>query len=754
MKTWIDPTPVDVPDSLLSVAGGERIVAERLARHGHRSADDARAFLDPSAYRPASSNELPDMDRAVARLQRAIARRERILVWGDFDVDGQTSTTLLVSALTDLGGQVAHHIPNRFSEGHGVHLPTLQALLDGGIDLLLTCDTGIAAHEAVAYARSRGVDVVITDHHTLPETLPDAEAVINPMRLPPEHPLRELPGVGVAYKLVEALYGARSSDHLLDLVAIGIVADVMVQVDDTRYLLQRGLEVVRNTTRPGLRAMIERAGIDPAYLTEQDIAFGLAPRLNALGRLADANPAVQLLTTDRPEIIVERVNELEGLNQKRRFLTRQVYAAAQQQIQDAPDLLKYAALVVSGAGWHAGVVGIVASRLVEDYGRPVIVLSEDGEHASGSARSVVGCNIVAAIRSQENLLDSYGGHTMAAGLRLPAEHVFAFRRGISQHVREQLGETDIEAQLPVDAFIELNDVDLAFAERIGQLAPFGNGNPPLTLATRSLQVKSRRTLGSRGDHLDLRLVDDQGTERRVIWWFGDLESVPQGRFDLAYTVRLNRFDGKLEPLIEWLDARPADDELTLRGRGAAAYEVVDYRAHADPKGALTRVQAEYPDVLVWRESIWDVEGVDRYELRPARTLVVWSPPPDPFVWESALETAQPETLIVFGNPAPFDQPQKLLNQVAGLLKYAASNKAGLVTISDIAALTQQTERTILACFHWLAANTRMRIVALADDSYQVEMGETAAQRGADPGRLQQLVDETRAYRAYWLRQTL
>jgi len=754
MKTWIDPVPVDVPDSLLDLAGGERIVAERLARYGHVSAESARAFLDPSTYRSASPNDLPDMDRAVVRLQRALARHERILVWGDFDVDGQTSTTLLVSALRDLGGQVVYHIPNRFSEGHGVHLPPLKALLDGSVDLLLTCDTGIAAHEAVTYAHTRGVDVVITDHHSLPETLPDAEAVVNPMRLPQGHPLRELPGVGVAYKLIEALYGERSCDHLLDLVAIGIVADVMVQVDDTRYLLQKGLDVVRNTTRPGLRAMIERAEIDPAYLTEQDIGFTLAPRLNALGRLADANPAVQLLTTDDPAVIVERVNELEGLNQKRRFLTRQVYSAAQQQIQDAPDLLKYAALVVSGVGWHAGVVGIVASRLVEDYGRPVIVLGEDGERASGSARSVVGCDIVAAIRSQDSLLERYGGHSMAAGLRLPVENIFAFRRGISQHVREQRGEADLQTQLPIDAYIGLSEIDLAFADRIAQLAPFGNGNPPLRLATRNLQVKSRRTLGSRGDHLDLRLVDDEGSERRVIWWFGDLDSVPQGHFDLAYTVRVNLFDGKLEPLIEWLDARPTDDDVALRGQGEAAFQVVDYRAHPDPRAVLAQVRTDYPDVLVWREAVQDVEGVDRYALRRALTFVVWSPPPDPFVWESVLETVQPETLIMFGNPAPFDQPQKLLNQVAGLLKYAGNNKAGLVTVSDIAALTQQTEPTILACFRWLAANTRMQILALADDTYRVEMGETAAQSGSDTKRLQNLVDETRAYRAYWLRQTL
>lgn len=752
MKTWKDPTPVDISDDLLALAGGERIIAERLARLGLSETARVQGFLDPAAYVPASSYDLDDMDRAVERIRKAIAGHEHILVWGDFDVDGQTSTTLLVSALRDLGAQVSHYIPNRFIEGHGVYLPRFERLLDDGVGLVITCDTGIAAHEAVAYARARGVDVVITDHHTLPDELPKAAAVVNPMRLPVGHPLRELPGVGVAYKLVEALYGGRSCDHLLDLVAIGIVADVMVQVDDTRYLLQRGLDVVRNGARPGLRAMIERAEIDPNYLTEQDIGFKLGPRLNALGRLADANPAVELLTTSDPAVIAERVNELEGLNQKRRFLTRQVYAAAQQQIQAAPDLLKYAALVVSGADWHTGVVGIVASRLVEDYDRPVVVLSEDEDRASGSARSVAGCNIVQAIHSQEALLTGYGGHTMAAGLRLPAEHIFAFRRGISQNVREQLGMAEIEARLPVDAFIALGEVDLAFAERLARLAPYGNGNPPLTLATRNLRVKSRRTLGSRGDHLDLRLVDEDENERRVIWWFGDLDAVPQGRFDLAYTVRLNLFDGKLEPLIEWLDAHPSDDDTALALRGQAPFQVVDYRGHPAPQAALKTIIAEKPDVLVWREGASDIAGVDRHHLRTAQTLIVWSPPPDPFVWESALETVQPETVVLFGNPALFDQPHKLLEQVAGLLKYALNKKSGIVTASDLAALTQQTERTILACFRWLSANTQMRLVSLADDAYRVLLNEAPSRPQDAPERLKYLIDETRAYRAYWLRQ--
>lgn len=753
MKTWIDPAPIEISPDLRAAVGGHPLVAAALARRGIALPALARRFLDPASYTPASPGDLPDMARAVERLHQAIRRREHILVWGDFDVDGQTSTALLVSALHALGGVVSHYIPQRLTEGHGIALPRLKTLLDGGVAVLLTCDTGIAAHAAVDHARSRGVAVVITDHHSLPDALPAADAVVNPMRLPPGHPLRELPGVGTAYKLVEALYDGRSTDHLLDLVAVGIVADVMVQVDDTRYLLQRGLDVLRQAERPAIRALLERAEIDPAYLTETDIGFALAPRLNALGRLADANPAVELLTTSDPAVLTERINELEGLNQKRRFLTRQVYAAAQEQIQRDPSLLKYAALVIAGAGWHTGVVGIVASRLADEYGCPVVVLSDNDGVVSGSARSVAGCNIVDAIRSQAHLLTGYGGHAMAAGLSLPTDKLFEFRRGLSQVVRDALGTSAVAPQLALDGYVDLAEIDLDFAEDIARLAPFGNGNPPLALATRTLRVKSRRTLGSRGDHVELRVVDEAGNEQRVLWWFGEIEDVPEGRFDLAYTVRANVYNDRREALIEWLDARPSDDQA-VSVAGEPGYAVVDLRGHPDPRGALAEIMRDHADVLVWREAFKDIDGADRLHLRPAQTLVIWSAPPSPLIWRSVLETVQPATLVLFGSAALFDQPEALLQQVAGLLKYAARHKGGEVNLSDIAALTGQTEQTIRACFAWCAAHTALRLTPLVDDVYQVVMAEdTASERSGDATRLARLLAETRAYRRYWLRQS-
>jgi single-stranded-DNA-specific exonuclease len=308
----------------------------------------------------------------------------------------------------------------RARESHGINLPVLEQLINQGVELLLTCDTGISAHEALDYAQSRAVPVLVTDHHDLPPSLPNALALVNPKRLPEDHPLATLPGVGVAYKLAEELYRRagrpEASAALLDLVALGIVADLALLSGETRYLLQCGLQALRQTRRLGLQAMLELAEIAPQNLAEEHISFVLGPRLNALGRLADANRAIELLTTQdmgRARILAL---ELEGLNAERKLLTDQVFQAAQAQIEADRSLLDEAALVLAHPAWPGGVVGIVASRLVEYYHRPVVLLSAPpGQLARGSARSVEGINITAAIAANQRLLNGFGGHPMAAG---------------------------------------------------------------------------------------------------------------------------------------------------------------------------------------------------------------------------------------------------------------------------------------------------------------------------------------------------
>jgi single-stranded-DNA-specific exonuclease len=393
------------------------------------------------------------MERAVDRLLRAIRAGERICVWGDFDVDGQTATSLLVSALHSLGARVSYHIPIRSQESHGISLPALQKQIEAGLDLLLTCDTGITANEAVQFASENVIDTIITDHHALPSHLPQAYAIISPRLLDdPDHPLATLPGVGVAYKLIEALCDQFDRSHTcqdyLDLVALGIVADVATLVKDTRYLLQLGLRRLQYPSRPGLIALMETAGLQPGSINEETISFVFAPRMNAVGRLSDANPMVEFLTTSDLGAARLQAQEIESLNAQRKLLTDQVFKAALSLIERDPVLLETSALVLSYPAWPAGVIGIIASRLVEYFHKPVVLFaSPPGEIARGSARSIPGIDITQAIASQADILAGFGGHPMAAGLSIQPEKIPEFRQGLARAVDRQIAEAGLSLKM-------------------------------------------------------------------------------------------------------------------------------------------------------------------------------------------------------------------------------------------------------------------------------------------------------------------
>jgi single-stranded-DNA-specific exonuclease len=548
MTTWRTPPPPAIPPDLLAEVA-DPLLAQLLVQRGLTSAAAARAFLDPAAYRPAPPEELPDLPPAVARLRQAIAAQERICVWGDFDVDGQTATALLVSVLRGLGARVRYFIPHRLTDSHGIKLPALERQLAEGLDLLLTCDTGVAEHPALEAAQAAGVTVIVTDHHDLPDSLPPALAVINPKRLPPDHPLADLPGVGVAWKLAEAL-DAASAESLLDLVALGIVADVARQTGDTRYLLQRGLAALQTTPRPGLHALLESANLRVDRLTEDHIGFWLAPRLNALGRLDDANLAVELLTT--PDLTQARIIalRLEGLNERRKLLTDRVVVEALAQLADTPSLAEYNAIVLAGSEWHPGVIGIAASRVAEQYARPVILFNAAGR---GSARSVPGCDIHAAIKSQAHLLRSFGGHPMAAGLALKSPELLAdFRRGVSA----ALGDCrPPEKSLTVDAVVTLPQISMELLRTIQRLAPFGAGNPPVLLGVAGVRVIGESAFGKSRTHARVVIADASGQQREVIWWRGATEPSPTGQFDLAFSLGPDDFKGGEAVQLEWRAAR-------------------------------------------------------------------------------------------------------------------------------------------------------------------------------------------------------
>ena len=672
---------------------------------------------------------------------------------------GRQSTTILVETLRDLGADVFYHIPVRMTESHGVKIPALQQVLEDGAQLILTCDTGIDAHEAVDFANARSVDVVITDHHELPPALPQARAIVNPHLLSDDHPLASLPGVGVAYKLAEALYAHvnRAADVVkyLDLVALGIVADVAVQTGDTRYLLQRGLARLRDTKRLGLQELIKVAKINPAQITSDHIGFGLAPRLNALGRLADANVIVEFFTTTNPSQARILASELEGLNDQRRLLSDQVFAAAQVKIAQDPTLLDYAVLVLEHEAWPPGVIGIVANRLIELYHRPAILISTSSDGLGrGSARSVEGCHITDALATQEHLLTNFGGHAMAAGLGLPVNNIAAFRRGLSRAIKAQVGETLPQPILEIDGYLTLDDLSLGLVDDLERLAPFGSGNPSLILATCDLKIATNKPIGRDKQHLLVTVEDGDGAQQSVVWWRWNGAALPEARFDLAYTVRANDYRGQRELQVVWEDAREVEiPDPTVVG-SQPELEIVDYRHEPRPL-TLLKPLLDRDDVQIWREgpTAMDIPGDNRHELSVASTLVIWTLPPGPDVLQVVMACVSPTKIYLFGDDPGLDRAELFLKYLAGLVKYAMNNNDDGCRVSALAAATASRESIVRLGLAWLEAQGLITVVVGDGDTVQLmEGGERFEERAADIAeQLNALLSEVAAYRRYFSR---
>lgn len=724
-------------------------------RRGIDDVAEARAFLDPAAYTPTPPDDLPDLPEAAGRLLDAIRHGEHILVWGDFDVDGQTSTALLIDALRDLGAEPLYHVPHRMKHGHGVQAEVLREYLPR-VDLVLTCDTGVAAHEAAAVAAAAGVTLLITDHHALPPALPEAPAVVNPQRLPPGHALRDLPGVGVAFKLAQKLYAlaGRAGDEarLLDLVALGIVADVATQRHDTRYLLQLGIDRLRFPDRVGLRALIAGAQIDPANLSSDTIGFQIGPRLNALGRLDDATLAVELLTTGE-ELLARQISaQLEVLNQQRKQIQDQITAAALEQVEADRSLLDdYDALVLWGEHWHPGVIGIVASRLVELYERPVLLFATPpGGVARGSARSVPGVDIGAAIAANADLLISHGGHPGAAGCALQTELLPQFRRRLSTTVRETWDHTR-QAARHVDAVVALGGVDMALAEDLGRLAPFGAGNPPIHLLAPRLHVAETRPFGVSGRHRRVTLEDADGVRHVLTWWRGSESDPPRGLHDVVYIPRINDYKGKRSLQLEWVDSRPTPG-VPIEVAGPR-HAVIDLRSAPDPLAALP-----IDGLAVWAEALDSgalpfagAVVTTRFDVRPAPALAIWTAPPGRAELAQMIAATGAREFFVITQHTPGTTPEAFLRRLAGLVNYALSRYGGEVSVLRLAAATAQRQAAVRQGLEWMAARGELTLSWQDADVAHISAGGMARPAVIEPlqDALRRVLAETRAFHDYF-----
>jgi len=551
----VEPYSYSEARALVEELGLSDPVAVTLVRRGYRTPEQARSFLAADESHPPSA--FAGMEQAVERVQAAIAAGRRITVHGDFDVDGVCATTLMVSTLRELGADCDWFIPNRLKDGYGVSAENVQRLAERGTQLLLTVDCGITSVGEVALARELGMEVIVTDHHQQAEGLPDCP-ILHPQVS--GYPFESLCGTAVAWKLACALREGSAPELDLDLVALATVADVVPLVGENRALVRKGLAEIRRAQRPGIRALLEVAKCDPERLDESDLGFRLAPRINAAGRLYRADAGVELFLTDDPERAEAIAVELSRANAERRATELEVDSAAEAALRELPDELREAhGLVLAGEDWHPGVVGIVASRLVERHCRPVVVISLDEEgNGRGSGRSIPGFDLLGALEACAEHLEGFGGHRAAAGLQIKAENVEAFRAAFAAYANEVLAPEDLLRTEKVDAMVGGVGLGLDLAEELRQLAPFGMGNPGVRLLVPAARVSDVRTMGE-GKHARFSLHSGSHRALGVAFGRASLGVEDEDLLDASIRLEVNHWNGSVEPRVVLRELHPLEE---------------------------------------------------------------------------------------------------------------------------------------------------------------------------------------------------
>ncbi|MEX0690360.1 MAG: single-stranded-DNA-specific exonuclease RecJ [Gemmatimonadales bacterium] len=555
------PAPA-VTDALTRALKIPAPLAGLLVQRGFASVEAAKVFLRPDLDQLSDPLDLPGMSAAVTVVVEAVRGGQGIMVHGDYDVDGQCATAILTRALRAAGARVVPFIPHRVADGYDLTDAGVDAALAAGVGLVITCDCGTHASAPIARLRAAGVRVVVTDHH-LPGDLPPADAIVNPRLGPDDHPAAELCGAGVAFKLVQALIPALDLPrnlhlHLLDLVALATVADVVPLTGENRVLVRFGLKTLTVTRWAGVRALIESSGLGRGAIRAGQVGFVLAPRLNAAGRIGHAMDGLALLLCDDPEEAASGAAALETLNARRQAMDQEMLDAAALAVEAEHDLDRTHGLVLAREGWHAGVIGIVASRLVERFARPTILIALEGEEGKGSGRSIPGFDLHQAIARCSEHLVRFGGHRMAAGLTIARDRVDAFKAAFEASVRQDLSMDDLVPVQRVDAVVRLEALDEALEQLLRHLEPTGAGNPGPVFAVRGVRARNPQPVGT--NHLRFQL--DDGSRRLGAIAFGWGERVPAEWYDqpldVAFRFERNEWRDTWSLQARVVDLKPAD----------------------------------------------------------------------------------------------------------------------------------------------------------------------------------------------------
>lgn len=574
-KRWsIEPDHSQEEVQLAAELKVSPIVAKLLINRGLGDPHKARQFLAADMESLLSPWDLKGMREAVACVTKTMEEGGSIVVYGDYDVDGITATSVVYRFLKRCGASVSYYIPERQSEGYGLNLEALEGLIAKGTDLVITVDCGISSYDIVEAVRDR-LALVITDHHEAPALIPRAIAVVDHKQPNCPYPDKNLAGVGVAYKLCQAIWQERTGEVYqadLDIVALGTVADVVPLVGENRILVKAGLSKMQLQPNRGVEALIDVAGLKDRKITAGHIGFTLAPRLNAAGRVAHATRAVELLTTPSQEEAYEIAEELQETNLERQALERDIHEIARQDVlKQGPDA-DYV-VVVGGQDWHPGVIGIVASRLVEEFYKPTLVISIKDGIGKGSCRSIDNCNIYEALQSAEDLLIQFGGHQAAAGFSIKEDKIPALRERLAQYCKEQLAETDYIPIVDIDSQVAIDDIDVPLIEEIETLEPYGMANPTPVLALEEATISDLFLMGQQKKHAKVLLEREDSTIDAIAWNRPDLHAsfFPGDRVKVAFTVQKNEWNGYVSPQLMIQDMALLEGRsLTLTKEGLRA----------------------------------------------------------------------------------------------------------------------------------------------------------------------------------------
>lgn len=554
-KVWkIVETPLEQAYELAKQLGVSPLLGQLLVNRGITDPEKASAFLAPKIDQLPDPFLFKDMGQAVDRLEKAIKDQEQVLVYGDYDVDGVTSVALFIRVLGRLlPGKVLYYIPKRLEEGYGLHLSSLERAASRGVKLVITVDCGITAIEESRYLKNNGIDLIITDHHEPQADLPEACAIINPKVPGSGYPFSQLAGVGVAFKLLQGLASRIPAlkERLfknLDLVAFGTVADIVPLLEENRIIVKYGLEQIRKQENIGMQALIQTAGLGEREINTGHIGYLLAPRINAAGRMGNPSIGVKLFLTNDPVQALDLAKELEKENQRRQMIENEVLQEAQLQIEAEPEFVHEHALVLAGEGWHPGVIGIVASKLVEIYHKPVILVGFEGDEGRGSGRSIAGFNLFEAIEACGQYLLRYGGHEFAAGLTVAKDQFPDFKRAFLNKAKADLNQEDLLPWLKIESMVDLTGIDLELVRELNKLAPCGPANPTPILGCKALQLVECRNVGENGKHLKLKVSAANVIREGIGFNLGSLnqELASTKEVDLAFSLEENNWNGSTQ----------------------------------------------------------------------------------------------------------------------------------------------------------------------------------------------------------------